>query len=142
MTDILHLRGGAALSSFRRTKLLAALRECVPSIANVAAEHWHFVEVAEALDASEREILNRILTYGDAAEMQSSGELFLVTPRVGTLSPWSSKATDIARNCGLAKVRRIERGIAYRIVGDALSDAQNYILSCLSHERLFGERNA
>ena len=136
MTDILHLRGGAALSSFRRTKLLAALRELVPAVANVAAEYWHFVEVAEALDASEREILARILTYGDDAETQSSGELFLVTPRVGTLSPWSSKATDIARNCGLAKVRRIERGIAYRIVGDALTDLKKQSILPLLYDRM------
>ena len=136
MTNVLHLRGGAALSSFRRAKLLAALRERVPAVANVAAEYGHFVEVAEALDASEHEILNRILTYGDDADAQSDGELFLVTPRIGTLSPWSSKATDIARNCGLAKVRRIERGIAYRIIGDALSDAQKQSILPLLHDRM------
>ena len=136
MTEILHLRGGAALSSFRRTKLVTALREPVPAVENVAAEYWHFVEVAEALDASEREILNRILTYGDDVEAQSDGEIFLVTPRVGTLSPWSSKATDIARNCGLAKVRRIERGISYRIVGDAMTDAQKQSILPLLHDRM------
>ena len=137
MTEILHLRGGAALSPFRRAKLLTSLRDRVSTIADVRADFWHFVEVTEALDSHEREVLERILTYGDSAtESGSSGALILITPRVGTLSPWSSKATDIARNCGLAKVRRIERGIAYTIVAEKLTDAQTQSMLPLLHDRM------
>jgi phosphoribosylformylglycinamidine synthase len=136
MTDILHLRGGAALSPFRRAKLLTSLRECVASVAVVDAEFWHFVEVSEALDARERDVLERILTYGEKGIATKSGMTLLVTPRVGTLSPWSSKATDIARNCGLTKVRRIERGVVYTIVGAQLNDAQLKALTPLLHDRM------
>ena len=86
MTDILCLRGGAALSPFRRAKLLTSLRDRVSTIADVRADFWHFVEVTQALDSHEREVLERILTYGDSAtESGSSGALILITPRVGTL---------------------------------------------------------
>ena len=124
MTEILHLRGGAALSPFRRAKLITTLRERVTSVADVGAEFWHFVEVDDTLDTREREVLERVLTYGENGIATKNGATLLVTPRVGTMSPWSSKATDIARNCGLAKVRRIERGIVYTIVGAELNDAQ------------------
>ena len=137
MTEILHLRGSAALSPFRRAKLVACLRDCVPTVVDVSAEFWHFVELTEALDRRDREVLERILTYGDkASQSASSGVLLLVTPRVGTLSPWSSKATDIARNCGLEKVRRIERGIAFTIAADSLTDAQRQSLLPLLHDRM------
>ncbi len=136
MTEILHLRGGAALSSFRRSKLLASLRERVPTITNVNADFWHFVEVTQALSIAEREVLERILSYGEETKSESSGGLLLVTPRIGTLSPWSSKATDIARNCGLEKVRRIERGVVYTIVGAELNDVQIKALTPLLHDRM------
>ena len=137
MTEVLHLRGGAALSPFRRAKLIASLCEQVLSVTDVRADFWHFVETEEALDQQERTVLERILSYADSTpEAVPSGVLLLVTPRVGTLSPWSSKATDIARNCGLAKVRRIERGIAYRIVGAMLSDSEWQSLLPLLHDRM------
>ena len=90
MTDILQLRGGAALSPFRRANLLTSLRDRVPNITDVGAEFWHFVEVAAALDARERDVLARILTYGENGIATKEGATLLVTPRIGTLSPWSS----------------------------------------------------
>ena len=139
MTEILHLRGGAALSPFRRRKLQVSLRTHVPSLI-VSAEFWHFAELTRPIDGRERQVLERILTYGDAASPSpSNASLLLVTPRVGTLSPWSSKATDIARNCGLNSVRRIERGIAYFVQlasGQALKESQRQSLLPLLHDRM------
>jgi phosphoribosylformylglycinamidine synthase len=116
VADILQLRGPRALSEFRLAKLAASLQKIDPGVRSVAAEHRHFIESDGALSAAERERLEKLLAYGTPAAA-TQGELFLVVPRLGTLSPWSSKATDIARNCGLARVKRIERGTAYYVRG-------------------------
>src|SRR5262245_49121445 len=115
---LLTLRGRNALSSFRVAKLFAALSRSRPdhAIAGIAGVFWHFVDFKRALDLHEREPLARLLTYGPPDEVASeAGEFLLVVPRPGTISPWSSKATDIAINCGLAPVTRIERGVGYRV---------------------------
>src|SRR5437763_4091962 len=117
MAELLSLRGRPALSPFRLPKLLKCLSavHSGPAIADVTATYWHFVEIARALASPEQDKLARLLTYGPRAEEKSAtGTLFLVVPRPGTISPWSSKATDIAHNCGLESIARIERGIAYR----------------------------
>jgi phosphoribosylformylglycinamidine synthase len=116
---ILRLRGSAALSAFRRAKLETALRAVDPRLAVAGASYWHFIEADREITRPERALLERLLQYGDPPGPEPHGELFLVTPRIGTISPWSSKATDIARNCGLTAIRRIERGIAYHIAGSA-----------------------
>jgi phosphoribosylformylglycinamidine synthase len=110
--EILQLRGPRALSEFRLAKLLASLKKVDPGLAGVAAEFRHFVECERVLAAGERRLLERLLAYG-AAPGEANGAPLVVVPRLGTVSPWSSKATDIARNCGLAGVRRMERGIVY-----------------------------
>jgi phosphoribosylformylglycinamidine synthase len=110
--EILQLRGPRALSEFRLAKLLASLKKVDPGLAGVAAEFRHFVECERVLAAGERRLLERLLAYG-AAPGEAHGAPLVVVPRLGTVSPWSSKATDIARNCGLAGVRRMERGIVY-----------------------------
>ena len=112
---ILRLRGRRALSDFRLAKLLQSLPAPISSL-SLHAEFWHFVETTRALTPAERQRLEHILTYGPASRVDSAqGTLLLVLPRPGTISPWSSKATDIARHCGLDAVRRIERGTAYRV---------------------------
>ncbi|HRZ52979.1 MAG TPA: phosphoribosylformylglycinamidine synthase [Candidatus Contendobacter sp.] len=110
---MLRFRGSPALSLFRRQKLLTALRQRVSTITDVYAEFVHFVD--GSLTTHDREVLDRLLRYGPTATQHHlTGEpTFLVIPRPGTISPWSSKATDIAHNCGLQHVRRIERGVAY-----------------------------
>ncbi|MBN2372044.1 MAG: phosphoribosylformylglycinamidine synthase [Vicinamibacteria bacterium] len=114
---MLRLRGGAALSKFRLDKLNALVRSIRPGFAVASALHWHFIEIDREPSPEERAILERLLCYGNPAPRDEARErLFLVTPRPGTISPWSSKATDIARQCGLTAVRRIERGTAYRVV--------------------------
>ena len=114
MSAILRLRGRSALSAFRLSKLSRTATAVVPRITGIHAEFWHFVQVERALSQSERARLERLLAYGPAdAAGSSSGALMLVVPRLGTVSPWSSKATDIARHCGLEAVQRIERGTAF-----------------------------
>ncbi len=131
------------MSPFRVAKLLEALAHLRPehAIVGIGATFWHFVELARPLAAHEAATLARLLTYGPepAGERTAPGQEFLVVPRPGTISPWSSKATDIARNCGLDTVLRIERGIVYRIasVGDApLAAADRAALLPLLHDRM------
>ncbi|MFY0989633.1 phosphoribosylformylglycinamidine synthase [Halomonas sp. C05BenzN] len=116
---MLELRGAPALSAFRHAKLLAALRDTVADVESLHAEYVHFVDHDGELAGDDMTVLERLLDYGTRDEGErtgpTDGQLFLVVPRIGTQSPWSSKATDIARNCGLDQVRRIERGIAYRV---------------------------
>ena len=109
---MLRLRGSAALSPFRLEKLLNQLRSRVPEIARIAAEFVHFAELEQRLDRAELKVLERLLAYGPRSQpVETEGQMRLVVPRKGTISPWSSKATDIAHNCGLGKIRRLERGI-------------------------------
>ncbi len=122
---MLQLRGAPALSSFRLKKCLDQLTNAVPVITGVYAEYMHFAELAEPLDEEQRQVLERLLTYGPQTQTeQAVGELLLVVPRFGTISPWSSKATDIAHNCGLQSVRRLERGVAYYLKSSAELSAQ------------------
>ena len=142
MSHLLTLRGRNALSAFRVVKLLTALAASRPDrpIAGVAATFWHFVEIEREPSPAERATLDRILTYGPHDEAPTAaGAFLLVVPRPGTISPWSSKATDIARNCGLATVRRIERGVGWRIVtrdGAPLADDDRAALLPLLHDRM------
>ena len=115
---MLQLTGAPALSAFRLAKLLARLSALQPAVDGVDARFIHFIDLERALQAAELAILERLLTYGpriEAALREGEGEPLFVVPRPGTISPWSSKATDIARVCGLDAIRRIERGIVYRI---------------------------
>ena len=116
---MLILPGAPALSEFRTQKLLASLQAIQPGIRAVYAEYVHFADLSEPLTAIETEVLARLLTYGPKADKKAgTGQLLLAVPRPGTISPWASKATDIAHNAGLAKVVRIERGVAYHLEGD------------------------
>nr|WP_298250674.1 phosphoribosylformylglycinamidine synthase [uncultured Halomonas sp.] len=114
---MLELRGAPALSAFRHAKLLATLREGVGDIASLGAEYVHFVDHEGELSSEALAMLEQLLDYGAESQVPNAGDgqLFLVVPRIGTQSPWSSKATDIAHSCGLTQVKRIERGIAYRV---------------------------
>jgi len=118
-TDILFLRGASAFSAFRLQGLQQRVQALVPSARIVSADYWHFVKLNKDLSEAERQQLAALLEERgvEAGGGDLCPDLFLMTPRIGTISPWSSKATDIAWNCGLAGVERIERGIAYRIEG-------------------------
>ncbi len=117
------LRGRAALSAARSARALAKVKTVAPSATNVSARWVHLVAVARPLTAPEQAQLDQMLAYGpsdapDAAATITPAQTKLwVTPRLGTTSPWSSKATDIAHVCGLNAVQRIERAIEYTITG-------------------------
>ena len=142
MPEVLALRGRRALSSFRVAKVLTALTACRPqhSIAALAADYWHFVAIGRPLTQVERSTLERLLTYGPHDDSDAADRVdLLVVPRFGTISSWSSKATDIAHNCGLGAVRRIERGVAFRVTtqdGAPLSAADRAALLPLVHDRM------
>ncbi len=132
------LSGAPSLSAFRREKLLTKLRESDASIQSVCAEYVHFAEINKPLTSAETTTLQALLTYGPSEqEVDTGGQLILVAPRPGTISPWSSKATDIAHNCGLKTVVRLERGTAYYIEASApLSQQQLLFVGELLSDRM------
>ncbi|WP_290653959.1 phosphoribosylformylglycinamidine synthase [Idiomarina sp.] len=136
-------RGAPALSAFKITKKLAQLKQAGLPVTGLYAEYRHFVNVHSPLSDAQRDTLTKLLTYGPAAEDvgRASGatledaRYILITPRLGTISPWASKATDIAHNCDLKNIHRIERGIAYFIEGD-LSGEELKQAAALLHDRM------
>lgn len=131
--EILH--GAPALSEFRIKKLLSSFAEKGLKISSIYAEYVHFANVSETLNDSEKEVLAKLLTYGPhITERELKGSLYLVVPRPGTISPWSSKATDIVHNCGISKIERLERGIAYYVEGEDASKIED--ISPVIHDRM------
>jgi phosphoribosylformylglycinamidine synthase len=137
---MLILRGAPALSAYRTEKLLAAARSRCARIAGLRSAYFLFVDAERGLAADEQHRLAQIVHGGPEALPQQSHEaMLLVVPRLGTVSPWASKATDIVHNCGLAAVRRIERGIAYYFVMDGeqlLSSAEALAIAPAVHDRM------
>ncbi len=140
-----RLPGSAALSAFRLSRLLERLREVDDRIAEVDARFFHLVWAQTELGADEQRRLDALLDDGDRpAGAPRDGRFIYVVPRLGTVSPWASKATDIAHNCGLAQVQRIERGIEYRLIGRRgllgggrlLDDAALERMAPLLHDRM------
>jgi phosphoribosylformylglycinamidine synthase len=116
---MLILPGSNALSAFRSQRLLTQLQTVAPTIAAVQARFYHFIDASSPLSTADTERLAAMLTYGEPVpETRYEGvtEEFFVIPRLGTISPWASKATDIAHNCGMAHIHRIERGVAFTVV--------------------------
>src|SRR5262245_56443028 len=106
---MLQLPGAPALSGFRIAKLVARLSRLEPAVRTVAARFIHFVDLARPLEAKELQTLQQLLTYGPRVRRTDDdgdleGDTLLIVPRAGTISPWSSKATDIAHVCGLNAV--------------------------------------
>ncbi|WP_020394477.1 phosphoribosylformylglycinamidine synthase [Thiolinea disciformis] len=135
---MLILPGSVALSEFRRAKLLTNLQTVVPSVTQLSGEYLHFVRITHELSEQQYAQLISLLTYGEEHGTPSKdGLLFLVTPRAGTISPWASKATDIAHNCGLTVVERIERGIAYHVQADSeLPESEQQKIATVLHDRM------
>ncbi|MDG2272289.1 MAG: phosphoribosylformylglycinamidine synthase, partial [Halioglobus sp.] len=139
---MISLRGATALSEFRMTKLAERMSEIHPDIQILAAEFVHFVKLSLPLTKQRQQILDSLLTYGPSLSSGhehevASASLLLVVPRPGTVSPWSSKATDIAHNCGLQEIERLERGVAWyvRLPADFTSAALQ-TLEALVHDRM------
>ena len=133
MAEFLALRGSAAFSASRLARLQQTVGESFSGVA-LTAEHWYFVELDGALTGEETARLKDLLGIPDALPASPAGKLLLVTPRLGTISPWSSKATDIARNCGFAAVKRIERGTAIHVSGAV--DGRAAALADRLHDRM------
>jgi phosphoribosylformylglycinamidine synthase len=132
------LRGAPALSDFQRKKLLVQCEDSALPVNNIYAEYVHFAHLSAKLDDTAQNILKKLLTYGPSITAhQPQGNFLLVTPRPGTISPWSSKATNIAHNCGLTDVIRLERGINYFIECTAkLTPTQQQLLNNLLHDKM------
>ncbi|HWG70335.1 MAG TPA: phosphoribosylformylglycinamidine synthase [Steroidobacteraceae bacterium] len=132
------LFGAPALSQFRLDHLLRTLRVEDSRVLAVSSRWLHFIDEAQPLGGPELEILGKLLTYGPRHEAPAqNGQRVLVTPRVGTESPWSSKATDIAQVCGLKAVRRVERGTVYFIESQAtLGHEELRRLAAHLHDRM------
>ncbi len=132
--------GSPALSSFRLDKLLTEIKQQIGAVNCISSHFVHFADLTGDLTAAESDVLHKLLEYGPAiAESDCEGDLFLITPRAGTISPWSSKSTDIAHNCGLDKVLRLERGIAYTvgsIDGHQFSGNERGIIASALHDRM------
>ena len=135
MADFLALRGTAAFSAPRLARLQRAVAGSV-SGGRLAAEHWYFIELEGPLRADETGRLKDLLGVPAQLPAPPDGELLLVTPRLGTISPWSSKATDIARNCGFAIVKRIERGTAFHVSGAIGGEREKSALATRLHDRM------
>ncbi|TAJ17790.1 MAG: phosphoribosylformylglycinamidine synthase, partial [Rugosibacter sp.] len=118
MAEFLALRGNAAFSASRLARLQQSLKKVSPKL-TLAAEHWYFILLSSPLNAAETARLKDLLGISGVTQEQGqvASGLQLVTPRLGTISPWSTKATDIARNCGFFQVQRIERGTAFYVGG-------------------------
>jgi phosphoribosylformylglycinamidine synthase len=112
---MLILPGSSALSAFRSQRLLSQLKEIDAAITAVSARFCHFIDAASAPNEDEVLRLQALLTYSEPFESAVEGEQFVVIPRFGTISPWASKATDIAHNCGMTQIHRIERGVIYTV---------------------------
>lgn len=135
---MLVLRGSPALSAFRHAKLLAAVKARVASVTDIYAEYVHFADLSRELSVDESQVLNRLLKYGPKSEVQDpKGRMQMVVPRPGTISPWSSKATDIAHNCGLEVISRLERGVVYYIDSrEALTETELDLVATQLHDRM------
>ncbi|HEZ5492140.1 TPA: phosphoribosylformylglycinamidine synthase [Neisseria meningitidis] len=138
MSVVLPLRGVTALSDFRVEKLLQKAAALGLPEVKLKSEFWYFVGSEKALDAATVEKLQALLAAQSVEQTPKAREglhLFLVTPRLGTISPWASKATNIAENCGLAGIERIERGMAVWLEG-TLTDEQQQQWAALLHDRM------
>ena len=113
---MLELPGQTALSDFRLARLTQSLRQANDRVTEVRARYVYLVETGATLDKEHRQRLDALLLHGDAVgKLPRSARRLYVVPRPGTISPWSSKATDIAHACDITAVHRIERGICYGI---------------------------
>jgi len=134
---MLIIRGGPALSKFRAQKVESLLRSSVSGVGKVATQLIHFIDTERELSSDELLVLEQLLEYGPAHSVEEAVESWVVVPRLGTISPWSSKATDIANNCDLAAVRRIERGVVWTIeFNSKLAEDDRERVFSIIHDRM------
>lgn len=129
---MLILPGPNAISIFRTKHLLFQLKLINAAVTNITGRYIHFIDTVHDLSKNDKNRINNLLTYGDAFQGTTNGDNLLVIPRFGTISPWASKATNIAHNCGFTSIKRIERGIIYNIQIDPN-------LQTLNHNKKFNK---
>ena len=136
------IRGKSALSFFRLEKLRVLVSTAIPDIQVADACHWYFLSLNKNLSVNEAKLLDTLLGLEESEKDQAGGgrlQQMLVVPRLGTISPWSSKATDIMRNCSLHKIERIERGVVYSVSkkdDKVLTQTEMEILQSFLHDRM------
>ncbi len=130
---MIEIDGVAAFSTFRLERLQARVSAVLPALAGLSAHYRYFVDLERPLGDDGQVLLGQLLHAGEAPP-SSAGHRLLVTPRVGTISPWSTKATDIARHCGLEGVRRIERGVLWSLAVDDPDDEGLSAAAALLHD--------
>ena len=134
---VFELDGARALSDFRTARFLTALRRVTPSVEAVSGRFVHFVHASRELTETEHQRLASLLSYGDRGEDVRADLTFMVVPRLGTISPWASKATDIVKNCGIDGVLRVERGTVYNLTLSAdVSEEEKTALAACLHDRM------
>ena len=133
---MLILDGGSAVSRFRISKLCDQVRENLPSLKDLSARYLHVALTENRLSAKKREILDRLLDYGVSANTLTTGLEIMVFPRTGTISPWSTKATDIVHRCGLTEIVRVERGVSWSVRGELGLAAVKQHLIPLLYDRM------
>ncbi|MDX1749261.1 MAG: phosphoribosylformylglycinamidine synthase [Methylophaga sp.] len=137
---MLQLVGRPAFSAFRIEKLLRAIRAEVAAVSALRSEYHYFAELESDGQLNQTDLV----TLGEMLEAskgnssaQAQETLFLITPRPGTISPWSSKATDIVHNSGLTDIVRVERGIAFYVTSQStLSSEQRATIAAKLHDRM------
>ena len=135
MSVVTALRGAPALSPFRIEKLMQKAQKLGLPQNQLSSEYWYFVASHQPLDNPTIEKLEALLAAKRVESPAVEQNLFLITPRIGTISPWASKATDIAQNCGIAGVERIERGTTIYLSG-SLNAAERDKWASLLHDRM------
>lgn len=125
--------GRALLSAFRRERLLSRIQEVAPEVTGLDDRLVHLIQVGDPLTHADRSVLHALLDYGDGADGPIDASL-VVAPRPGTISPWSSKATDIVHNAGLTQVIRVERVQAFALAG--LDPAHHRAAAAVLHDRM------
>lgn len=135
---MLQFRGRQALSSFRLGKLSHQIRSIVSEFIKIESEYWYFCSIQQNLTQNELMRLQQLLDSHLIETLpQVTHGFFLVLPRLGTVSPWSSKATDIAHHCQLQSIGRIERGVAFNIEFQShITDESIKKIGALLHDRM------
>jgi phosphoribosylformylglycinamidine synthase len=136
---MLTLRGSAALSDFRKNALLRSLQETGIPVVTLTSTFLHLVNTSTPLSDAQTDVLSRLLSYGPrrhSSDVAADQIILIVTPRPGTISPWSSKATDIARICGLSNILRIERAIEFQVSLANPSPQQLDAIKARIHDRM------
>lgn len=142
-SHFLVIAGSQALSELRREKLLKQLQSIAPDIQDLEARFIHYVWLTQSADPVLKDKLKGLLGYGEPVKsFEQPGPQFIVLPRTGTISPWASKATDIAHNCGLESVKRLERAIVYtvqlrsKLFNRNIAEKQLQTIAALLHDRM------